>query len=158
MKDELKKWFEHIQKPNSIGNFPICPFAAKSVTAKRFSIQEIKDLADLSKMVEEVDIVATDVAIFYFVDYIQFDIEYLHSVAYNLNKQYNQFDKVILDNDPRDPFIVNGVKTTFDGCYLILVQGLKELNRHAAILKSTNYYSYWTKDQLDEVVNWRKSE
>jgi hypothetical protein len=53
---------------------------------------------------------------------------------------------------------VNGVQTTFDDCYLILIQSLSKLNKHAEILKGTDYYSYWTKNQIDEVITWRYNE
>ena len=81
------------------------------------------------------------------------------NLAYKLggfsDKKYLQEDKVVLDNDPRNPFSLNGVITTFPDCYLWIVQSLSDLNEKSETLKGTDYYNYWTQKQLDEVVTWR---
>lgn len=68
---------------------------------------------------------------------------------------YRDKDMVILENDPRDPNIVNGITTTFSGGFLLLVQSLSDLNQKHKELSKTHYYSQWTKEQMDKIVNWR---
>jgi len=158
MELQLSKWFEYIQKPNSLGKHPICPFAAKAIKNNKVSIQGISDVSDIESLIESIDVSEYDVTILYLTDYEKYTIEELHSVILSLNSKFNSSDKVILENEPRTPFFINEVQTTFDDCYLILVQSLSKLNKHADILKGTDYYSYWTKSQIDEVITWRYNE
>jgi len=155
MKRKILEWITSIQTPNQIGNFPICPFAAKAVANKKVEVNAIENLNNIVWDIDSVNLKSIDVSIFYLTKYEQYTSEELHDLMFKLNKLFNIHDKVILENDPRHPFILNGYVTTFDGCYLILVQGLDLLNKHAEILKSTDYYSYWTKEQYNEVVSWR---
>jgi hypothetical protein len=37
----------------------------------------------------------------------------------------------------------------------LIIQSLSDLNNKSKELEKTNYYNHWTKEQLDEVVNWR---
>jgi hypothetical protein len=90
-----------------------------------------------------------------FDDYESYDIEYLIDYTKQLNEKYKSNDIVVLDNDPRDLMIVNGVTTSYEYGYLWIVQSLNDLNKKSSMLQKTNYYSYWSKKQLDEVVTWR---
>lgn len=158
MELQLSKWFDHIQTPNSIGKYPICPFAAAAIKNNKVSIQGIDDVSNIETLIESIDILEHDVTILYLPEYEKYTIEELRSIIILLNSKFNSVDKVILENEPRTPFFVNGVQTTFDDCYLILIQSLSKLNKHAEILKGTDYYSYWTKNQIDEVITWRYNE
>ena len=158
MELQLSKWFDHIQTPNSIGKYPICPFAAAAIKNNKVSIQGIEDVSNIETLIESIDILEYDVTILYLLEYKKYTIEELRSIIILLNSKFNSVDKVILENEPRTPFFVNGVQTTFDDCYLILIQSLSKLNKHAEILKGTDYYSYWTKNQIDEVITWRYNE
>ena len=155
MKSKILEWITFIQAPGQIGNLPICPFAAKAMANKRVEINPIEGLSDIVWTINDVDLDLVDVSIFYLSDYERYTSEELQELMFKLNKLFNVHDKVILESDPRQPFIINGHTTTFNGCYLILVQGLELLNKHADILKLTDYYSYWTKEQYNEVVKWR---
>lgn len=155
MKSKIQEWITSIQAPNQIGKFPVCPFAAKAMASKRVEVNPIENLDNIVWDIYNVDLESIDVSIFYLTEYEQYTSEELRELMFKLNKLFNIHDKVILENDPRHPFIINGHTTTFDGCYLILVQGLDLLNKHAEILKLTDYYSYWTKEQYNEVVSWR---
>lgn len=158
MELQLSKWFNHIQTPNSIGKYPICPFAAAAIKNNKVSIQGIDDVSNIETLIESIDILEHDVTILYLPEYEKYTIEELRSIIILLNSKFNSVDKVILENEPRTPFFVNGVQTTFDDCYLILIQSMSKLNKHAEILKGTDYYSYWTKNQIDEVITWRYNE
>ena len=61
----------------------------------------------------------------------------------------------MLESDPREPFIVNGVTTNFPDCYIWIVQDLADLISKSNNLKLTNYYNYWIKEQIEGVVTWR---
>jgi hypothetical protein len=155
METKLLQWIQFIQQPQSIGTFPICPYAAKAMLENKVEIQELFDINTVESVIESIDLSEKDVTILYFVEYLDYDVEYLQNYIIQLNAQFNIKDKVVLENDPRVPFIINDVTTTFPDCYLILIQGLQHLNEKSKLLQSTGYYNYWTRQQLNEVVTWR---
>ena len=155
MQDQLQEWINYIQQPGRLGNNPICPFAAKAVKQKRVSMTALTSIEDLEMLIEEVDVTKFDVSIFYFEKYTEYTVEELEQRIKELNFRFKSKDKVILDNDPRNPFTVNGHQTTFDRCYLYVVQSLSDLTQASNRLKMGDYYSYWTQAQYDEVVGWR---
>lgn len=134
----------------------ICPYAKKTVKNKSYTILS-GNTKNVSFLIESVDLIKHQVTIIIIDDYLDYSIEDLKSKTTELNKEYKNKDFVILDNDPRDPFVLNGITTTFMGGYLLLVQSLSDLNQKHKELSKTNYYSVWTETQLDEVVNWRES-
>ena len=155
MQSQLQEWINYIQQPGKLGNSPICPYAAKAVKEKKVDITALADLQNLELLIDEVDTSQFDVSIFYFEKYTDFAVEELEQKIKDLNLIFKAKDKVILDNDPRNPFIVNGHQTTFNGCYLYVVQSLSDLTQASNRLKMGDYYSYWTQAQYDEVVGWR---
>ena len=138
----------------SLSNLPICPYAKQAYLNKRYSILDTEfDTINLN--IQQSDLTKYQVIIFKFKDYQSYDIETLRQKTNDLNNEFNKNDIVVLDNDPRDPFIINGIKTTYDESYLWLIQSLSDLNEKSKELEKTNYYKHWTKEQLDDVVNWR---
>jgi len=155
MLEQLQEWMNYIQQPGKLGNNPICPYAARAVKQKRVDIIALTNLEDLEMLIDEVDTSKFDVSIFYFEQYLDYSIQELENKVKYLNSIFKAQDKVVLDNDPRNPFVVNGHQTTFDGCYLYVVQSLSDLTQASNRLKMGDYYSYWTQTQYDEVVGWR---
>lgn len=156
MLTRINDWFKHIIVPREeLSSFPICPYAKQAIANKAYRIEECTS-ETIDYLIATVDTSNHAVTIFIFKDYLQYDIDWLSEFTNELNIKYNSQDLVILDNDPRTPFVLNGVTTTFEHCYLWLVQSLSDLNKKSSDLEKTTYYSHWTKEQLDQVVNWRK--
>jgi len=138
----------------SLSNLPICPYAKQAYINKRYHIVDTDyDMIDLD--IKQSDLTKYQVIIFKLKDYNSYAVEFLKQKTAKLNEQFNKHDIIILDNDPREPFLINGVKTTYDEYYLWLIQSLSDLNIKSKELEKTNYYKHWSKDQLDDVVNWR---
>tara|TARA_R110000868_G_scaffold230968_1_gene484265 strand:- start:92 stop:574 length:483 start_codon:yes stop_codon:yes gene_type:complete len=151
----LNKWFNHLTTPKQeLNNKPICPFARAAISSKQITIQET-NLDSIENQVSNADIATYKVCIYYLPTYKNYDIETLEIKTKRLNEIFIPDNKVVLDNDPRNPFTINGVTTTFPDWYLWIVQDLADLTSKSNSLKLTDYYSYWTKQQLDEVVTWR---
>ena len=151
-------WFNHIQTPRpELGGTPICPFARAAILTKQFTIQECS-LDDIEEKVGNCDIEKYKVHILYLPTYEQYTVQELEQVTKQLINKYYNDDKVVLDNDPRNPFIIQGVTTTFEQCYLWIVQSLHDLTQKSNMLKATGYYNYWTKEQIDQVVTWRTED
>lgn len=155
MLDKLDLWFTHITTPKQqLGNKPICPFAKPAITRRLYSV-EATSVETIETQVNVADTVNLKVCIFMLQDYEQYTILELEEKTQQLNNKYLQKDKVILDNDPRNPFTISGVTTTFPDCYLWIVQDLADLTEKSELLKAGDYYTYWTQKQIDEVVTWR---
>lgn len=155
MLDNISKWFDHIQSPKrELGNKPICPFAKAAIQQKQYTITECT-LQTIHDQIDQCDVQQYAVHIFYLPTYTQHTIQSLQDITYKFNDHFKQQDKVVLENDPRVPFTIQGVTTTFSDYYLWIVQSLSDLTIRSNLLKSTDYYSYWTKQQIDEVVTWR---
>lgn len=155
MIQNLKKWFDTLIIPREeLSNMPICPFARAVIQNKEYFIQET-DLDKIAIQGSTCDVYQYKVCIFYFPDYENYSIEALEMKTKHLNKNLVQSNKVVLDSDPRNPFSINGVTTTFPDCYIWIIQDLADLTSKSNSLKFTDYYKHWTQEQIDEVVTWR---
>lgn len=67
----------------------------------------------------------------------------------------NDIDLVALEDHPNDEEVINGAKMNFGKCILVLVQRLSKLTEASNHLKANGYYEKWSKENLDDVVNWR---
>lgn len=152
--NNIHTWINELLIPRlELDNLPICPYARQALNIYYLDSCSFENIEE---KVSKVDIDKHKVCIFYFEQYQSYKPDVLENKTLELNTQLNSKDIVILDNDPRVPFYINDVKTTFDGCYLWLAQSLSDLNIKSQDLKNkTNYYSFWTKEQMDSVVNWR---
>jgi hypothetical protein len=151
----ISDWFTYIQTPKKeLGGMPICPFAKAAIANKQITIEECS-VEDIDQKVADCDIEKYKVCIYYLPTYEQYTVDELEQITQQLISKHHKDDKVILDSDPRNPFIIQGITTTFEQCYLWIVQSLQDLTEKSDMLKATEYYTYWTKSQIDRVVTWR---
>ena len=54
-----------------------------------------------------------------------------------------------------DEELIDGVKMNHGELVLVVIQRLERLNRFTKSLRKGNYYDKWSKENLDDVVNWR---
>jgi hypothetical protein len=152
---KLNNWFETLIIPRQeLSSLPICPFARTVIKNQEYLIQET-DLEKIPTQASVCDVQKYKVCIFYFLDYQNYTVEALEYKTEHLNKTLHLSNKVVLDNDPRNPFTINGVTTTFPDSYLWIIQDLADLTSKSNSLKFTDYYKHWTQKQIDEVVTWR---
>lgn len=158
MKDKIDNWIIALTIPRKeLLGFSICPYAKQAYQSKVYKVVEC-NVEEIHEIVAQADLINNQVIIVIVKDYNIHSIELMRENTLYLNEIYNLKDIVVLDNDPREPFVVNGVTTTFPESYLWVLQSLSDLNDKHKILSKTNYYSVWTDKQLDEVVNWRKQK
>ena len=142
MKEEKNRyilhWIGQISKIRpELGNFSICPYASGA----NFSIQEQK----LSKIVPNSDF---DVIIHVVEDDI--DANSLYDAVDDYNRNYPDY-KFIADHGKTRTYI-QGIQTSNGKYNLVLCQSRKELTEARKKLAKTDYYSYWDKDYLEEVL------
>ena len=153
--NSIHDWFNHIQTPkDQLGGMPICPFARAAIANNQYTIAQCT-LDSIDDQIHQCDISTNLVHILYLPTYEQYTTQQLSEITSKLNHQYKKDDKVVLENDPRETFELQGISTTFPHCFLWIVQSLSDLTQKSDMLNNTNYYSYWTKEQIDEVVTWR---
>ena len=142
MKDEKSKyilrWIQEISKIRpELGNFSICPYASGA----NFSIQEQK----LCQIVPNSEF---DVIINIVEDEIEADS--LYNAVDDYNRNYPNY-KFIADHGKTKTYI-QGIQTSNGKYNLVLCQPRKELTEAREKLAKTNYYDYWDKNYLEEVL------
>ena len=142
MKDEKSKyilrWIQEISKIRpELGNFAICPYASKA----NYTIVDEK----LSQIVPNNDF---DVIIYVVEDNIS--AQFLYDAVDDYNRNYPDY-KFIADHGKTKTYI-QGIQTSNGKYNLVLCQPRKELTEARKKLAKTNYYDYWDKDYLEEVL------
>ena len=131
-------WIDQLSKIRpELGNFAICPYASKA----NFSIIDSK----LSQIVPKPDF---DVVIYVVEDNIS--AQFLYDAVDDYNRNYPEY-KFIPDHGKTKTYI-QGIQTS-NGLYnLVLCQPRKELTEARKKLARTDYYNYWDKSYLKEVL------
>ena len=131
-------WIDQLSKIRpELGNFAICPYASKA----NFSIIDNK----LSQIVPKPDF---DVVIYVVEDNIS--AQFLYDAVDDYNRNYPEY-KFIPDHGKTKTYI-QGIQTS-NGLYnLVLCQPRKELTEARKKLARTDYYNYWDKSYLKEVL------
>ena len=142
MKDEKSKyilnWIREISKIRpELGNFAICPYASGA----NFSIQEQK----LHQIVPNSDF---DVIIHIVEEDI--DSNSLYNAVDDYNRKHPDY-KFIADHGKTSTYI-QGIQTNNGKYNLVLCQSRNELTEAREKLAKTNYYDYWDKNYLEEVL------
>ena len=131
-------WIQEISKVRpELGNFSICPYASGA----NFSIQEQK----LSQITPNDDF---DVIIYVVEDSL--DAQFLYDTVDDYNQNYPDY-KFISDHGKTKTYI-QGIQTSNGKYNLVLCQSRNELTEARKKLAKTNYYDYWEKNYLKEVL------
>ena len=155
MEEKLKRWFDELTIPRpELSNMPICPFAKSVIKSQEYTIEET-NLDIITSQVNNANVQVYKVCIFYLLNYEQYGEETLEAKTKELNLAFVDSNKLILDNDPRSPFTINGITTNFPDCYIWVVQDLADLLSKSNSLKLTTYYNHWTEEQLEGLAEWR---
>ena len=142
MKDEKSRyilhWIGQLSKIRpELGNFAICPYASKS----NFAIIDEK----LCQIVPNSDY---DVVIYVVEDNISKN--FLYDAVDDYNRNYSDY-KFIADHGKTKTYI-QGIQTSNGKYNLVLCQPRKELSDARKKLSKTDYYKYWDKSYLKEVL------
>ena len=131
-------WIGQLSKIRpELGNFAICPYASKA----NYKIVEEK----LSQIVPNPDY---DVIIYIVED--NMSAQFLYDAVDDYNRNYPDY-KFIADHGKTKTYI-QGIQTSNGFFNLVLCQPRKELTEARKKLAKTNYYDYWNKDYLKEVL------
>ena len=131
-------WIQEISKIRpELGNFSICPYASGA----NFSIQEQK--LSQSTPNDDFDVIINIVE-------ENIDSNSLYNAVDDYNRNYPDF-KFIADHGKSNTYI-QGIQTNNGKYNLVLCQPRKDLTEARKKLAKTNYYEYWDKNYLEEVL------
>lgn len=134
----INEWIEELTtSKDELGGFSVCPYASSSKT--KIVECSIDDIVPES---------GYDVIVFVVEDFWRPEQCMRWAEHYNEKYPYYVFFE---DVSSRNTFI-GGVKTNNNKFNLILCQSKKKLSAIRKKLSETNYYSYWTKEYLEEVL------
>ena len=152
MQKEIQKWIEKfVSKPNKLLNgFPPCPYA-RTALIKYVETDHVNMLFDIMlEWNDDVEVVVLHTPT------ENYTPEGLRFIVNKFNQIAMKEDIIALEDHPDDVENVNGVKMNFGKCIIILVQRLSKINKASHVLKEKGYYDVWSKENLDDVVNWRE--
>jgi len=149
----IHDWIKRITVPQStMSNFPICPFAKKAKSQKKYKIfvsnenfkqfvldtiklwdeyYDIFIIVDESKSINEVDIQV-------FCD--------------ELNETITKNNLYALADHPNMHGQIQNIQTGNLVYPIVLLQNFQKLKEANTMLEKTDYYSYWDKDYYDFIV------
>jgi len=157
----IKKWIDDfVSKPNpDLNNFPPCPYAKQAILDNKVTY----DVASVGNVDIDIDLFLIkkaelwneniDVCVI-FVPGVS--SEELSRLVDGINKSYlmrNNF--VALEDHPDDEENINGVIMNNGKYPIVLMQRLSKIQMFSGFLKKKGYYDVWSKQNLDDVVNWR---
>jgi len=134
----IHKWIQEVSKDRpELGGFAICPYASSSKTL--IVETPIDDIEPESGY----DVIVFIVEDFWRPDQIKKWVQF-----YNEKFSYYKF----FEDLSSSPTFIGGVQTNNQKFNLILCQSKKKLNGIRKKLAETNYYSFWSKEYLTEIL------
>lgn len=153
VRQKLEQWLvEFVEKPNPLlSNWPPCPYARQARLSNQIHIvfDSPLEIASYVPFLDDYDVV---VLCFNSAEYSASQVELF---TRHINSILVHKDFVVLEDHPDSEEFVNGVKMNFGECGLMILQQLSKLNTAADQLKDKGYYTTWSEENLDQVVNWR---
>jgi hypothetical protein len=135
----IHQWIVEVSKNRpEIGGFPVCPYAFKS-----------KNKIIECKVDDIVPGDGYDVIIFIIQD--DLSVNQVQEYVKKYNEMYKDFS--FFEDCASQNTFINGVKTNNPKFNLILSQPNKKLEKYREILSKTDYYTYWSKEYYDKILN-----
>ena len=163
--DSILHWMEKfVETPHpSFGNMPPCPYARQYRVQDKIKIVEAPTqtmCTPVWETAEQVFETWNDDFEAIIVARANVARQYNSAEAVSvrikeLNDKYRSKDLVALEDHPQDPEEIDGVQMNHGDLILVVIQRLSKINKHSEMLRNGEYYHKWSKENLDDVVNWR---
>jgi hypothetical protein len=136
-----------------------CPFAKQAVARNQIVYKIAESVSDL----DNICTMYKDPALWETKEVLVIGIEPQLIGAMTLVDEVDRLNKevlipaglIALEDHPDREEIISELKMNQGKWALILIQSKEKLNAASKILEKQGYYNKWSKNQLDEVVNWR---
>ena len=134
----ILSWIQKLSKIRpELGNFSICPYALGANFC--IQVQKLNKIMPNSDYDVIINIVEDDI-----------DANFLYESVDDYNRKYPDY-KFIADHGKTNTYI-QGIQTNNGKNNLVLCQSRNELTEARKKLAKTNYYDYWDKNYLKEVL------
>ena len=134
----ILSWIQKLSKIRpELGNFSICPYASGANFC--IQVQKLNKIMPNSDYDVIINIVEDDI-----------DANFLYESVDDYNRNYPDY-KFIADHGKTNTYI-QGIQTNNGKYNLVLCQSRNELTEAREKLAKTNYYDYWDKNYLEEVL------
>jgi hypothetical protein len=153
--EKLKEWIiNFLDKPQkNLNGWSPCPYAKTALVNDKIEFVYDNDLKSAVK--QNIHILEQKDVLVVCFDKATISPTELVSIVSELNKELMKENIVVLEDHPDTVETINGVHMNFGEAGLLLVQSLDKLTDASDKLRKAGYYDCWSKDELDEVVNWR---
>lgn len=153
LRQDLEHWLANFVEQSNplLNNWPPCPFARQARLNQRILtvFDSPLEIHQYTRQLENYEVV---VLCF---DHNKFSATQIEQFTKHINSILIWQDCVVLEDHPDLQEVVNGVKMNFGKCGLMVLQRLSKLNAAADQLREKGYYTTWSKENLEEVVDWR---
>lgn len=153
IRQQLEHWLANfVEQPNPLlNNWSPCPYARQARLSHKI-LTVFDSPLEIHQYKAKLD--TYDVVILCF-DHTKFSASQIELFTKHVNSILIMQDFVVLEDHPDSEELINGVKMNFGECGLMVLQRLSKLNAAADQLKHKGYYTTWSDENLDQVVNWR---
>lgn len=153
IQQDLEHWLTNfVEQPNPLlNNWPPCPYARQARLSNKI-LTVFDSPLEIDQYVNQ--LANYEVVVLCF-DHTKFSASQIELFTKHVNSILIWQDCVVLEDHPDSEEFVNGVKMNFGKCGLMILQRLSKLNTAADQLREKGYYTTWSKENLDQVVNWR---
>ena len=161
MKENLVQKFNDwlinfVEQPNALfNNWPICPYARQARVSNNIEVfySEVKDFT--ASVIKSIALLESKEVVIILFDQNDISVNELDIYLETANKDLMSVDYVILEDHPNREEVINGLTLNFKESGLLIIQKLSKLNEASTKLREKNYYAYWSKENLKDVVDWR---
>lgn len=161
LKEDVSLWvYNWVSVYNSQLEAVPCPFAKQAIVDDKIVYCYCTDIADIEQALQELSANGFDQkkeVMIVGIDPATISAEDLQNLTVVANETYlGAAGFVALEDHPQEVELINGAAMNNGYWALLLVQAKSKLDKASAILDKQGYYKNWSKENLDDVVNWRK--
>lgn len=155
MKDKLLDYIHYISKPQeSLGGFPICPFAKQYFEQVEFDFSEsIEDRLEYYYNNYPDD---KKLVLLIHEDIETYSVDRMNNILKENEQKFAKKDFWIMYDHPKQVNVIGDVQTNNKHYSLMLIQRLNELIQFSDSLHKTKYYDNWPEQYYNEIVASRK--
>ena len=154
---KLYDWIENfVEVPNkNLNGWSPCPYARKARLEKKIKIVIAEGTEIFKTVFSNIECLNQGYEVIVYCFDKSIEPSYFVNATLELNRHKSNSGFIFLEDHPSIKESINGVEMNFGECALILAQKVDLLNDSSTQLKKKGYYDVWTRENLEDVVEWR---
>lgn len=149
--DKIEDWILSVvgKRNENLSGFAPCPYAQRAML--KGDVLILLTSGEWSENMYDFNASLSTKRVILIADLDDRGYEELQLIQNKFCDKYPEY--VMLIGHPKRPFYLNGVLTTYPNHPILYIQKSEDLREASNILLDAGYYNFWTKEQIDEVVN-----